>query len=187
MQDKGSRRCVVFTWSDHVCETKVGNKQLNTLIKAVRSYQLFIYTLLLGSHILPFLIQQEDWMVKLDLKDAYLQVVIHPDQLAKEDLPVQMFSLWAFSSTSSVYQAAETSTVCGKTLAEEKLANLVNRELFTSLIFRYTPKMYLAYALTLAYSPNLSWPIATFYSYQYNWFTKISPHQNFPMYGSRFF
>ena len=28
-------------------------------------------------HLLPFLIQQEDWMVKLDLKNAYLQVPIH--------------------------------------------------------------------------------------------------------------
>ena len=33
-----------------------------------------------GLHLLPSLIQQEDWMVKLDLKDAYLQVPIHPEQ-----------------------------------------------------------------------------------------------------------
>ena len=31
-----------------------------------------------GLHLLPSLIQQGDWMVKLDLKDAYLQVAIHP-------------------------------------------------------------------------------------------------------------
>jgi len=31
-----------------------------------------------GFHLLPSLIQQGDWMVKLDLKDAYLQVAIHP-------------------------------------------------------------------------------------------------------------
>ena len=30
-----------------------------------------------GLHILPDLIQSEDWMIKLDLKDAYLQVPIH--------------------------------------------------------------------------------------------------------------
>jgi len=28
-------------------------------------------------HLLPDLIQQEDWMIKMDLKDAYLQVPIH--------------------------------------------------------------------------------------------------------------
>ena len=33
-----------------------------------------------GLHLLPSLIQQEDWMMKLYLKDAYLQVPIHPDQ-----------------------------------------------------------------------------------------------------------
>ena len=32
-----------------------------------------------GLHLLPDLNQAEDWMVKLDLKDAYLQIPIHPD------------------------------------------------------------------------------------------------------------
>ena len=32
-----------------------------------------------GLHLLPSLMQQGDYMVKLDLKDAYLQVPIHPD------------------------------------------------------------------------------------------------------------
>ena len=30
-----------------------------------------------GLHLLPELIQQRDWMIKMDLKDAYLQVPIH--------------------------------------------------------------------------------------------------------------
>ena len=30
-------------------------------------------------HLLPDLIQAGDWMVKLDLKDAYLQIPIHLD------------------------------------------------------------------------------------------------------------
>ena len=30
-----------------------------------------------GLHLLPDLIQSQDWMVKMDLKDAYLQVPIH--------------------------------------------------------------------------------------------------------------
>ena len=32
-----------------------------------------------GLHLLPDLLQAQDWMVKLDLKDAYLQVPIHPN------------------------------------------------------------------------------------------------------------
>ena len=32
-----------------------------------------------GLHLLPDLLQSQDWMVKMDLKDAYLQVPIHSD------------------------------------------------------------------------------------------------------------
>ena len=32
-----------------------------------------------GLHLLPDLLQPGDWMVKLDLKDAYLQVLIHQE------------------------------------------------------------------------------------------------------------
>ena len=32
-----------------------------------------------GLHLLPDLLQQGDWMAKMDLNDAYLQVPIHPD------------------------------------------------------------------------------------------------------------
>ena len=32
-----------------------------------------------GIHVLPDLIQQGDWMIKLDLKDAYLQLPIHKE------------------------------------------------------------------------------------------------------------
>ena len=32
-----------------------------------------------GLYLLPDLLQSQDWMIKMDLKDAYLQVPIHPD------------------------------------------------------------------------------------------------------------
>ena len=32
-----------------------------------------------GLHLLPDLLQSQDWIVKMDLKDVYLQVPIHPD------------------------------------------------------------------------------------------------------------
>ena len=57
-------------------------------------------------------------------------------------------------------------TICEKILVGEKLAILANRELFAKIFLtnthRYT-KMYLAYALTVAYSPNFSLPIAFTY------------------------
>ena len=53
-----------------------------------------------GLHPLPSLIQQKDWMVKLDLKDAYLQVPIHPGQhhLLQFQWQKQLTSLSAFHS-----------------------------------------------------------------------------------------
>jgi len=30
-------------------------------------------------HLLPDLLQPQDWIVKIDLKDSYLQIPIHPD------------------------------------------------------------------------------------------------------------
>ena len=63
--------------------------------------------------------------------------------------------------------------VCSKLyLVGEKLANyeLFDSPKFFSPIFTDTPKMYMAYALTVAYSPNFSSPIA---------FTCMV-HQNFP-------
>ena len=52
-------------------------------------------------------------------------------------------------------------TVHGKILVWEKLANLASYSpIFSSPLFTDTPKMYLTYALTVAYSPNFSLPIA---------------------------
>ena len=51
-------------------------------------------------------------------------------------------------------------TVHGKILAREKLVNLANRDLFAKIFLHRYTEMYLAYALTVAYSPNFSSPIA---------------------------
>ena len=62
----------------------------------------------------------------------------------------------------------------GKILVEEKLATLANREPFAKIfltnIHRYTENVFGIYALTVAYSPNFSSPLA---------FTCMV-HQNFP-------
>ena len=47
-------------------------KDLNQFVKAE-------YVKMEGPHLLLDLLQSQDWIVKMDLKDAYLQVPIHPD------------------------------------------------------------------------------------------------------------
>ena len=62
----------------------------------------------------------------------------------------------------------------GNIWQRKKLANLANHELFAKVflaIFTNTLKMYIPYALTVAYLPNFSSPIAFTY--------KV--HQNFPL------
>ena len=74
-----------------------------------------------------------------------------------------------------------STTIHGKYLAGEKLANLVNCEVFTRIsspIFTDTLKLYLACALTVAYSPNFSSPITFTCTVSQNF-----PRQIFPMYG----
>ena len=70
-----------------------------------------------GLHILPDLVQRMDWMVKLDLKDAYLQVPIHKEhqcllQFQWEHKTYQFVCLLAVRanvSTPSVYKGYEAS------------------------------------------------------------------------------
>jgi len=48
-------------------------------IKGLNNFVTMEHFKMEGLHLLPDLIQLADWMVKLDLKDAYLQVPIHKD------------------------------------------------------------------------------------------------------------
>ena len=75
-------------------------------------------------------------------------------------------NVWAVYKISSTYHTQEN-------VGMEKMANLMNRELFAKIFLTNTLKMYLAYALTVAYSPNFCLPIA---------FTCMVC-QKFPMYG----
>ena len=56
-----------------------------------------------GLNLLLDLIQPRDWMMKLDLKDIYLQIPIHADHqpihLRRKTLYVSMSSFWPLSST----------------------------------------------------------------------------------------
>ena len=66
-----------------------------------------------GLHLLPDIIQSVYWMVKLDLKDAYLQVPIHQSLLQFQwqgNLPVCMSPLRINISTQGVYKDNETSS-----------------------------------------------------------------------------
>ena len=76
-----------------------------------------------------------------------------------------MLCLSSYSRTSYRCSTDNCITVQGKILVGKKLANLVNREpfskiLFFSPIFTDTPKTHMAHTLTVAYSSNFSSPIA---------------------------
>ena len=56
-------------WGSETCDKPKG---LNQFVKTE-------HFKMEGLHLLPDLLQPQDWMVKMDLKDAYLQIPIHPD------------------------------------------------------------------------------------------------------------
>lgn len=60
-------------------EKKDGGKRLVINLKGLNCYVKTEHFKMEGLHLLPDLLQSQDWMVKLDLKDAYLQIPIHPD------------------------------------------------------------------------------------------------------------
>jgi len=76
----------------------------------------------MGLHLFPDLLQSQDWVVKLNLKDAYLQVP-HPPRLStppfipdrEENIQVSMPTFWPINSTQSVYNAAEASSRLSET------------------------------------------------------------------------
>ena len=86
-----------------------------------------------GLHLLPDLIQQGNWMIKVALKDAYLQVPIHEAhqcflQFAWEGKHYK-FQCLPLISTKGVYQTPETS--CGTTQTDRRTVdNLFGRHAF---------------------------------------------------------
>jgi len=71
-------------------------RSLNQFVKT-KHFEVFTYS------------QTQDWMVKMDLKDIYLQIPIHPDYqhllTLGENLQIPMPALWSLSSTQGVHQA----------------------------------------------------------------------------------
>ena len=72
-----------------------------------------------GLNLLPDLIQPGHWMIKLDLKDASLQVPIHPDhpgiRVEQPLLLVQMSPIWVVHGPKGLHQIAETSSGVSET------------------------------------------------------------------------
>ena len=58
---------------------KEGGQRLVINLRALNMFMKHEHFKMEGLHILPDFIQPEDWMIKLDLKDAHLQVPIHAD------------------------------------------------------------------------------------------------------------
>ena len=98
-------------------EKKDGGQRPVVNLKCLNQYLKTEHFKMEGLHLLPGLLQAQDWMVKLDLKDAYLQVPIHPNHqhlltyvpVGRKELHVQMPTIWPVLSTQSVHQIAEAS------------------------------------------------------------------------------
>ena len=58
---------------------KEGGQRPVINLKSLNSFVKTEHFKMEGLHILPHLIQANDWMIKMDLKDAYLQIPIHQD------------------------------------------------------------------------------------------------------------
>ena len=70
----GITLCRKLCFSNLFCGKGRGEQRPVINLKCLNS---FVKTKMEGLHILPHLIQQNDWMIKMDLKNAYLQVTIH--------------------------------------------------------------------------------------------------------------
>ena len=77
-------------------EKKEGGQRPVINLKALNTFVKHEHFKMEGLHFLPDLIQSEDWMIKLDLKDAYLQVPIHTEHqppsipMGRQELPISM-------------------------------------------------------------------------------------------------
>ena len=58
---------------------KEGGQRLVINLKSLNTFVRVDHFNMEGLHTLPDLIRTQDWMIKKDLKDAYLQVPIHPE------------------------------------------------------------------------------------------------------------
>ena len=80
-QERGYSRdnclCNQFHLPDFPGQEKRGGQRPVLNLKALNQFVQVEHFKIEGLHLLPDLIQREDWMIKLDLKDAYLQVPVH--------------------------------------------------------------------------------------------------------------
>ena len=82
--DKGAIRETQLTPQNFVSqiflvEKKGGGQRPVINLKGLNQFVKTEHFKMEGLHLLPDLLQPQDWMVKMDLKDAYLQIPIHPD------------------------------------------------------------------------------------------------------------
>ena len=67
-----------FVFQIFLVGKKDGGQRIVINLKALNQFVRIEHFKMAGLHLLPDLLQSVDWMVKMDLKDAYLQVPINP-------------------------------------------------------------------------------------------------------------
>jgi len=67
-------------------------------------------------HMARKLVSPQDWLVKVDLKDVYLLVPIHPDHhkylvsMGRSEVPVLLSTIWPLMCSKSFYKTDEASS-----------------------------------------------------------------------------
>jgi len=63
------------------------------------------------------LLRKGDWLAKIDLKDAFFSIPMHPSHkkvsqvhFQREDIPIQLSPLWPILSSVDVHKDSEVST-----------------------------------------------------------------------------
>ena len=98
-------------------EKKDGGRRPVINLKGLNQFVRVEHFKMEGLHLLPDLLQSGDWMVKMDLKDAYLQVPINPChqpllsfQWKEKVLYVHVPTLRPLCSTKGIHQTTKTSS-----------------------------------------------------------------------------
>jgi len=99
-------------------ENKEGGQRLVINLKCLNSFVKTEHLKMEGLHILPHLVQKSDWMIKMDLKDAYLpqrEPTPPPVSMGRQTSPISVSPIWTdFSPPPPNPGLLEGNETCGR-------------------------------------------------------------------------